>query len=332
MELCNFVTPFVSVVIPVYRAESYIEKCLHSLFGQSLENIEYIFINDCSPDNSSDIIFKTLESYPNRKHQVRHIKNDTNMGVAYARQMGMSVAKGEYVIHCDPDDCIGIDMYKEMYQKAKVENADIVICDFIEVTQDSEIYTKGIDSNDKHNIIGGILTGQYNGALWNKMIRRDLIDKYALKMPENVSMWEDMCFSISAVHYSKIISHVQQPFYHYINRDGSIVRTINNKQLNSQLNAAKWIEAFLQKKAYNAYYKQLVDLKLRAKANLIEVYSLYDPIKWNQIFPEVRNTIFVNSGNRIHKIYYWLIAHKVYFASHIWFFLKNMKNKSYSRK
>lgn len=332
MELSDFVRPFVSVVIPVYRVENYIEKCLHSLFGQSLENIEYIFIDDCSPDSSSEIISKTLDSYPERKHQVRHIRNRKNMGVAHARQMGISIAKGEYVIHCDPDDWIEADMYKEMYQKAKTDNADIVFCDFYEVTKDSEIFTKGIGSTDIQEIICEVLTGKYNGALWNKMIRRSLIEKHSLRIPDNISMWEDMCFSISAVYYSSIISHVPHPFYHYINRDGSIVRTINNKQLYSQLNAAKWIEAFLQHTTYNTYYKQLVDLKLRAKAILIESDSFYDPVKWNQIFPEIRNRIFINSGNYIHKLYYWLIAHDLYFASNIWFFLKKVKNNTLLRK
>ena len=94
----------VSVIIPVYGVEKYIEKCAHSLFRQSLDEIEYLFIDDCTPDNSIAIVKKVLESYPNRRGQVVFHKMATNSGQAKVREWGILNAKGEYIANCDSDD------------------------------------------------------------------------------------------------------------------------------------------------------------------------------------------------------------------------------------
>ena len=108
--------PKVSVIIPVYNVEKYIEKCARSLFEQTLDDIEYIFIDDCSPDNSMLVLSKVLKSYPKREAQVRIIRNPENKGVAYSRTIGMKAATGEYMIHCDPDDWVDKELYQNMYK------------------------------------------------------------------------------------------------------------------------------------------------------------------------------------------------------------------------
>ena len=93
--------PKVSVIIPVYGVEKYIERCARSLFEQTLNDIEFIFVNDYTPDNSIDILKNTLSKYPNRKYQVRIINQPRNMGAAQARKNGILAATGEFVIQCD---------------------------------------------------------------------------------------------------------------------------------------------------------------------------------------------------------------------------------------
>ena len=141
-------TPKVSIVIPVYNVEKYIERCVRTLFAQTLDDLEYIFVDDCSPDNSIDVMLKVLEEYPVRKPQVKLIRHEINQGVSQSRQDGVEAATGEYIIHCDPDDWVELDMYEQLYTKAKETNADLVLCDYYEVTN-GEIYRVRIKQNCK---------------------------------------------------------------------------------------------------------------------------------------------------------------------------------------
>ena len=131
--------PKVSIIIPVYKAEQYIDRCVRALFGQNLRDLEYIFVDDCSPDRSIDVMEQVLREYPDRQQQVKIIRHRRNMGVGQSRQDGIDEATGEYIIHCDPDDWVEPEMYYLMYDAACRTNADIVVCDYFENTSDSEI-------------------------------------------------------------------------------------------------------------------------------------------------------------------------------------------------
>ena len=132
--------PLVSVIVPIYGVEPYIEKCARSLFEQSLENMEFIFVNDCTPDKSVEILRQVIEDYPRRYLQIQIIEHEENRGLAMARNSGLLIAKGEYIIHCDSDDWVELDMYEEMYEKALEKNADIVICDYYAEYSNKRIY------------------------------------------------------------------------------------------------------------------------------------------------------------------------------------------------
>ena len=112
--------PKVSICIAVYNVEKYIEQCVRSLFEQTLDDLEYIFVDDASPDASIDVLLRVLEDYPHRKNQVKLLRHETNQGVAVARKDAIAAATGEYIIHCDPDDWVDLDMYEKLYVKAKI--------------------------------------------------------------------------------------------------------------------------------------------------------------------------------------------------------------------
>lgn len=121
--------PKVSVVIPVYGVEKYIERCARSLFEQTLDDIEYIFVNDCTKDRSIDILNEVINDYPARKQQIRIVHHEKNKGLPFARQSGWQVATGEYVANCDSDDWVDLNLYEMMYKEAIEKNADIVVSD-----------------------------------------------------------------------------------------------------------------------------------------------------------------------------------------------------------
>ena len=114
--------PKVSVVVPVYNVCLYIERCARSLFEQTIDSIEYIFVNDCTQDESIDILKRVIEDYPNRKDQIQIIENRKNRGLWYSRKVGMKLATGDYVIVCDSDDWLDLNAYELMYEQAEEKN------------------------------------------------------------------------------------------------------------------------------------------------------------------------------------------------------------------
>jgi glycosyltransferase involved in cell wall biosynthesis len=120
----------VSILIPVYGVEKYIEKCAHSVFSQTFERIEYVFVDDCTKDGSVDKLQQVLELYPARKSSTRIIKHEKNRGVAAARQTAIDAATGDYLLFVDSDDYIEKNMVELLYKKAFEKNADIFFVNF----------------------------------------------------------------------------------------------------------------------------------------------------------------------------------------------------------
>lgn len=120
----------ISIIVPIFKVRNFIERCLCSLFGQTLKELEYIFIDDASPDDSIEILEDVIARYPHRKDQVRIVRHAENKGLPAARNTGLALATGEYVFHCDSDDFVEEDMLEEMYKVAKENDADMVYCDF----------------------------------------------------------------------------------------------------------------------------------------------------------------------------------------------------------
>ena len=163
----------VSIIIPIYNTANYIEKCAISLFEQTLQDIEFLFINDCTQDNSIDILQATLNRYPNRISQTRIINMPKNSGVATVRKYGISIASGEYIANCDSDDFISRDMYNTMYEYASLNNCDIVRCKFARCYDNtySECYNIPlVNYSDKNKYISCLLSECDLNSLCDKIV------------------------------------------------------------------------------------------------------------------------------------------------------------------
>lgn len=229
--------PKVSVIIPVYNVETYIERCVHSLFGQTLDSMEFIFVDDCSPDRSIDIIKEIIEKYPSRKAQTKIIRHASNNGVSQSRQDGLKMAAGEYIIHCDPDDYVEETMYETLYFKAKETDADIVICDYIK-RGDKDIYCSAepeeLSSISLVRQMSGMSKQYIIGATWNKLIKARLANKGSFT--PGVSYCEDTLYLFELLKDEVKIEYVQQALYNYcVSRTDSLVRTVNKKIFKSDL-------------------------------------------------------------------------------------------------
>ena len=121
----------VSVIIPIYNVKSFIGRCAATLMQQTLDEVEYIFVNDATPDESMDVLKSTLQQYPERLQQVKILTHEINKGLPEARNTGLKIATGKYIYHCDSDDFMEPNTLKQLYETAEREKADYV-WDYIE--------------------------------------------------------------------------------------------------------------------------------------------------------------------------------------------------------
>ena len=212
----------VSVIIPVYGVEKYIERCVRSLFEQTLDDIEYLFIDDCTPDRSIDILKQVLEEFPHRKCQVVIHRMKQNSGQAKVREWGMRNATGEYVIHCDSDDWVETDMYRLMYDEAKRLDADIVMCGY-KVTDGQTVFSESYhQQTDKTKLISSLLTLHEAWSVWNKMCKRTLYDNDIVY--PSLAMGEDMVLTTQLVLKALRIGVIDKALYNYFYNPNSITK------------------------------------------------------------------------------------------------------------
>lgn len=214
--LKNQIQPKVSVIVPIYKAEKYLERCLISLFSQTLDSVEYIFIDDCSPDRSVEILHSVLISFPKRKPYVKIIQHQINCGVSKSRQDGLNIASGEYVIHCDPDDWVEYTMYEEMYNHATHNNSDIVICDYIlEQNNKSTYIPQRPQTLSSNELLVQLAKGEIYGSLWNKLVRREKIINHNIEFIPGLNVCEDLFFFLQLLKHCVKISYIARQLYHY---------------------------------------------------------------------------------------------------------------------
>lgn len=209
----------VSIIVPSYNVEKYIEKCLTTLINQTLKEIEIIVVNDGSTDNTKKEIEKFIQKHPEK---IIYLEKE-NGGLSDARNFGIPYAKGEYIGFVDSDDYIEDNMYEEMYKKAKEENSDMVECDFIwEYPDKQKIDTGKIYYNKKEAMITARVVA------WNKIIKREVIEKQQIQFPKGLR-YEDVEFFYKILPSLGKISFVKKPFVHYIQRENSIANTQNER-------------------------------------------------------------------------------------------------------
>ncbi|WP_272691866.1 glycosyltransferase family 2 protein [Providencia sp. PROV143] len=290
----------ISVIVPVYNAEEYIENSIISLMEQTLDETQFIIINDGSTDNSLQLINKIVENYPKRK-QDTIIIDRKNKGVSSTRAEGLSLATGEYVIHFDSDDWAEHDMLELLYLEAKRYNSDIVICDYYINNGSDQTYIN--QSTEENNIqcIKNILSGKLHGASWNKLINRKLILENNIDYIENIDYLEDVLFNIKALCFSKSITYINKAFYHYnLKNESSITSSINSKKIVHINESIKLIKLFLIENNLNEIANNELNIfKLNQKIWFI--YSQEKSIDNDvlALYPEASSMIFKLS-NGIH--------------------------------
>lgn len=302
--------PKVSIIIPIYKAEKYIKKCAISLFEQSLEDIEYIFVDDCTPDDSINLLLKIIERYPQRKENIKLIRLNENSGQSAARNTGLDVVSGDYVIHCDPDDWVDKDFYSNLYQTAITNNADVVLSDYLIHCEDgSEILIKNKDF--KTPLEPFFSNSFFFPSLWSLFVKKELIVENSLSFFRGINFMEDYGFIARVLYYAKSIVNNHLSLYHYYKgNEEAITKKINSKPIIAQrIQCLNLVDNFFESKGIS---RNKLGLSLRSKRDIKDLSLSQMRLKeWKDLFPEVAIWELKNSeASFIYRLIYYL-SHKI---------------------
>lgn len=262
----------VSTIVPIFNVRNYLARCVECLMKQTLREIEYIFVDDCSPDDSFDVLMETLSMFPERQKDVKIIRHETNKGLAMSRADGLDVATGDFIIHCDSDDWMDVTMYEKMYDKAIADGADICICDFYFARKEGlERMHPRIDCTKPHEkVVQDFIVCEWN-PVWNLLVSRDVYQRSGARPPVGITFTEDFYLTIRLFEYALKVTDVKEPLYYYNQQNNSSI--VHSMDLNVRAQEGdcydRTINWFKEKGVYEKYYKQMQWRLLKADHYLV---------------------------------------------------------------
>lgn len=276
-----------SLVIPIYNASSYISSTLEALLSPSSPSIEIILVDDGSTDDSASI----CDAYAAKDDRIK-VLHEAHHGVAHSRQVGLEAAKGVYILYVDADDQVEPDMIADMYQEAVTQKADMVICDYRELTYDREVYRKQEPTAlSGEAILEDILSGKLYGALWNKMMRREWLLQTKASFPLELTMREDLIFLSQCLPYASKIAYIPKAYYGYERRNTSALTShYVNESPAYYTQECLWVDLILQNQFLKEATRQRLEQYLMQLAYITLRRGLFDKHKWYETFlkhPEI---------------------------------------------
>lgn len=255
--------PDISIIVPIYNVEEYLEECLNSLKNQTKNNIEVIMVDDDSPDSSADIAKDFEQKYPNF-----HYYHKENNGLGCARNYGAKKAKGKYIAFMDSDDIVSLDLYEKMFACAEKNNSDLTICNVVRFNSKkawrSSLHTrvfKNIDSNTHITKNPNLLS---DTTSWNKLILRSFYEKHNFAFPENI-LYEDIPVAIPMHLLANNVSVVESSYYFWRVRDGatkSITQNTDNLvNLTDRIKIMQMLDDFFERNNVSSELSKLKQKK-----------------------------------------------------------------------
>jgi len=316
--------PYISVIVPIYNVEKYIERCAISLFNQTIDNIEFIFVDDCSSDNTMEILNNVIKQFEGKMREkywtvkIKHLPE--NNGTSITRQTGVEMATGDYVIQCDSDDWIKESMLSEMWNLAKKDDLDVVVCDANILNNKGNYVLHSLNTNDTKEFLYDMLPFNSPWNLWNKLFKRTLYTNNKIFYPpKHMNNGEDMVITLQLFYYCNSMGYIKRPLYQYCQNMGSITNPTNISNIID--NYVQWYSnifflygIFKDKKANKKLIKGIVNIGKNATDNII-----------NKLFSINKSEMYI-----FHKLFVSIIT-----SSHIslignLYFLKFMNLKTLS--
>ena len=318
----------VSIIVPVYNVEKYLDRCLNSLVNQTLKDIEIIIVNDGSKDNSQAIIDKYKANYPDMIKSF-HIKNG---GVANARNYALNYVTGEYTGFVDSDDYVSEEMYEKLYNKAIEQGADIVRCNYYRVTDNEKFVLKhfGNQKINKEELFGksvyeANLLFDEVPYLWNKIFKTSIIKDNDFKFHKDLRIYEDFMFTYQAFSKANKISEIEDGMYYYmVSRASSLTYFLTEKRFDLFIVAERLTNYYKEIERYEEVKEALFYTILKHIYVILEKRTLPQERKLkkkyintafeflNKNFPMWKENMYFELQNKDRKIYtsknYWKLC------------------------
>lgn len=311
-------SPLVTIIIPVYNVEKYIDRCLDSLFLQTYLNIEYIFVDDCTPDNSITHIYEKLDLYPKRKSAVHVLKHSINRGLTAARQTGLQYASGDFVWHIDSDDFIALDAVELLVNKALTTNSDMVIFYAEELYKNFKKNIFQPEPIDKDAYLYYVLTRRLRFELCFRFCKRSIYQ--GIELDTEVCFGEDYATVPRLIFNASKITLLNHVCYYYVKYNSiSYTSSINLSSVKSMEKAIVCLEKFFFEKDKERFTSWINLSKIYVKIHLLKMsYRNRDVFRYVlDLYPQLTRNFFADISFE-NRLLLFLAVNKFQFALRVY--------------
>lgn len=323
------VMPKVSVISPIFKVEKFIGRAAESMLSQTLDDVEFIFVDDCTPDKSIDVLESVIAKYPERRDSIKVIHHEVNKGLPAARNTGLKYVTGDFIFHWDSDDYADSNMLEDMYSYAIDKKLDIVWSDWWLTFDNNERKMATPDYETPEEALRAMLGGAMKYNVWNKLAKRSLYENYSIRFPSGYGMGEDLTMLLVFAH-AKSSGRLPNAYYHYVKSNAdAFSNSVKAKHFEPLKRNVVWISDELRKIYGQSLEEDLSFLKLQSKYPLLSANGKIRYYRlWNEWFPEANKFISANQYSSlrckllqqfaVHKLYgliklhYWLVSKVVY--------------------
>lgn len=298
----------ISVLIPVYNVEDYIEKCAESLFNNTIaEKCEFIFTNDCTTDTSMKVLNSVIEKYPKLKNNIVLLHHDKNMGLGTTRNTGFDATNGKYIICVDSDDWVETNYLEELLTLAEKDDLDFIGCDAFfekEETNETKIRHYPLDSDPKKCLID-IYDYKVGDYLWIKMMKKEFLIKNNIRWADGINIHEDLLLDTKVLSKNPKIGYINKPLYHYLLRKGSYMHTLyTEKKADENFKAILLIDNYLKTNKIDFAYEAFKTRSYKIKCNCISHGTLFSQKKYLNLYKDLNKYATLKNTK---QFYYFVI-------------------------
>lgn len=294
----------VSIIVPIYGVEKYIAQCAKSLFDQTYDNLEFIFVNDCTKDDSIGVLQEVVRHYPKLANRVRILNHEYNQGLAAARNTGVEASQGEWLMHVDSDDYIEPTAVEECVKKANVDHADYVVYGMMQEFKNNSFPMLPPHVASKDEYMRLIIRKDISTHVWGGLIKTTLYKAHGIHAIPGVNFAEDYSVTPKLYYFANKISFLYKPLYHYVRyNEESYTAHFNPKVISNSFEAMDEVESFFNK--VGKYHLECHVARLRFQAFAINAAISFS--KDNKIIDQL-----IESVNYSKETFVYLSAfHKI---------------------
>ena len=296
--------------MPVFKVEKYLAKTLDTVFSQTYPNIDYVFVNDCSPDGSLRVLEDSLARHGIGKDRYIVIDHEKNEGIAVSRADCIDNAKGDYVYFVDSDDMVEADAVEQMVAATDGGKTDIVGCDYMKdfISGTTTVHHENYAPTCRENMMR-CLNYDIATTLWKMLIRRSLFDNFTIT--PHVDIVEDYIISVKLFYYANSFKALDRAFYHYVQYNEARVSLQTLWSISMHVKGVQEVEAFLREKGVLGSEAEhlLLLRKFNIKSNFVLNRQIKDLDTYKATFPEAKGVWKEMGYSAKEKLKFWLADH-----------------------